>query len=34
MSNEQDLKSYSITKIALPNSLKAIEEGQQLIDEP
>ena len=28
MSNEEDLKSYSISKIALPNSLKELEEGQ------
>ena len=28
MSNEADLKNYSITKITLPNTMKELEEGQ------
>ena len=34
MSNEEDLKSYSITKITLPNTMKELEEGQQYLEEP
>ena len=35
MSNENDLKNYSISKISLPNQLKYLDEGsQQQIEEP
>ena len=33
MSNEEDLKTFAISKIALPNKLKFIEEGYELIEE-